>query len=361
VPRTREFWRKKQPVWNYRLQSEVIRNRRDEASMIDLPMMAKLLAAIPDGCRLMLVGDSEQLASVDPGRVYADICHAAEPGGKLSGCLTVLTESRRFPADSPVGKIGKAIQEGGDSAWPALNAASGSRVLTHYAAKLALSEDGSFAEWVKRVAAPFRKAKTPKDVLTAAEQFRVLCALRRGPYGVRQMNERIKRILNLPLSSRFYQYQVILIQVNTPALGLYNGDIGVVFKNPDLFEEGKPSGKLFGWFPSDDPEKPRSIPVNLLPEHETAFAMTVHKSQGSEFSALALVLPPDGASPVLTRELIYTGITRVKLNGNSPDEGIRVYCTEDSFKAAVDRKTVRTSGLFETVRRPLGERASLPV
>lgn len=333
----------------------------DEASMVDLPLMAKLLEALPKDCSLMLVGDSAQLASVEPGRVYGDICHAAAPGGALDGCLTTLTESTRFPSGSPIGLVSQAIHDGSAEAWNVLHEQSAGATLKVYESQEALSEKSDFAPWVKERFATYLQASTPTEALAAADGFRVLCALRKGPYGVNQMNKRIQKILNLPAGKRFFEHQLVLVTVNTPALGLFNGDVGVVLEDntEDTAEDDsentaedkakRHTGRLKAWFPSDDPEKPRSIPVNLLPEHETAFAMTVHKSQGSEFPHLALVLPPEGDSPVLTREFLYTGLTRLKLENNQG--GIRLYCTEASFKQAAERKTDRTSGLFADTRQ----------
>ena len=182
-------------------------------------------------------------------------------------------------------------------------------------------------------------------MLPLAGSFRILCALRGGTFVVEAMNPRVERILarhGLHPTGRFYDHRLILVTVNTPALGLFNGDVGVVLAERDA--AGARTGKLLGWFAGRD-GAPRSVPVNLLPEHETAFAMTVHKSQGSEFPNLALVLPAEGDSPVLTRELVYTGLTRVKIENGVG--GLRLYCTEAGFRAAVTRRTERASGLLQ--------------
>jgi exodeoxyribonuclease V alpha subunit len=141
-----------------------------------------------------------------------------------------------------------------------------------------------------------------------------------------------------PLAPRgeFYDHRIVLVTVNDYSLGLFNGDVGVVL--PD--GEG---GGLGAWFErtADGGAEPfRRVPVRLLPEHETAFAMTVHKSQGSEFDRVALVLPPAADSPILTRELLYTGVTRART-------GLDLWCTESAFRAAVARRTARATGLRE--------------
>jgi exodeoxyribonuclease V alpha subunit len=135
-------------------------------------------------------------------------------------------------------------------------------------------------------------------------------------------------------SGTFYDHRLIMVTVNDYSLGLFNGDVGVV-----LAEAG--SGALYAWFERQaaaggDPY--RRIPVNMLPDNETAFATTVHKSQGSEFERVLLVLPPDEHSPVMTRELLYTGLTRTK----GP---LDLWCTEAAFTACVARPTCRASGL----------------
>jgi exodeoxyribonuclease V alpha subunit len=323
----------------------------DEASMVDLPLMAKLLDALKPECRLLLVGDGNQLASVEPGRVYGDICRAAAADGPLAGCLTTLTESRRFPAESPIGRVSAAIHADAASAWGVLLAEVGvGTALEVHPSGEALAETGDFADWVEANLRSYLEATEPAAALTLAGRFRILCALRGGPYGVEAMNVRVERILarcGLNPAGRFYDHRLILVTVNTPALGLFNGDVGVVLAERDA--AGARTGKLLGWFTGRD-GAPRSVPVNLLPEHETAFAMTVHKSQGSEFPHLALVLPEEGESPVLTRELLYTGLTRVKIEDGVG--GLRLYCTEAGFRAAVARRTERASGLLhgESVR-----------
>ena len=291
------------------------------------------------------MGDGNQLASVEPGRVYGDICRAAAADGPLAGCLTTLTESRRFPAESPIGRVSAAIHADAASAWDVLLAEGGAgAALEVHPSGEALAETGDFADWVEANLRSYLEATEPAAALTLAGRFRILCALRGGPYGVEAMNVRVERILarcGLIPAGRFYDHRLILVTVNTPALGLFNGDVGVVLAERDA--AGARTGKLLGWFTGRD-GAPRSVPVNLLPEHETAFAMTVHKSQGSEFPHLALVLPEEGESPVLTRELLYTGLTRVKIEDGVG--GLRLYCTEAGFRAAVARRTERASGLL---------------
>jgi exodeoxyribonuclease V alpha subunit len=317
----------------------------DEVSMVDLPLMAKLLDALPKNCSLMLVGDVNQLASVEPGRVYGDVCQAASQEGPLCGCLTRLEKSRRFPATSAIGRISKLINHGDPQAWNVLNEASGGNDLEVLSAQTLATGTQKLAALVEEHLSGFLAAKKPEAALGAATRFRILCALRKGPYGVKRMNRHIETILSkkgLNPKGRFYDHQLIMINVNTPALGLYNGDVGVV-----LTTEGtKVKDKDFtAWFYDKDQE-PIPIPVNLLPRHETAFAMTVHKSQGSEFPYMAMILPPDAISPILTRELLYTGITRVKIDTKKQTGKLTLWCSETSFMKALDTRTERMTGLF---------------
>lgn len=313
----------------------------DEASMVDLPLMAKLLDAMPAACRLVLVGDRDQLASVEPGRVYGDLCEAAGRSEALRGCLTQLTHSRRFGSGTAIGRLADAINAGSSDAWHLLCDASGTGVAAH-GADVALDED--FRATVTAGYGNYLEASEPAQALRAAGEFRVLCATRRGPVGVYFVNRLIEQALakghghgvrRFSPTAPFYDHRLVMVTVNDYSLGLYNGDVGVVLR-----ETGGEA--LRAWFEggtASDAGGCRSVPVHLLPDHETAFAMTVHKSQGSEFERVALVLPPEADSPVLTRELLYTGITRTRSH-------LDLWCTEAPFMAAVRRRTQRSSGLF---------------
>lgn len=318
----------------------------DEASMVDLPLMAKLLDALPEHCSLMLVGDTDQLASVEPGRVYGDVCKAAEPNGPLADCLTRLTQSWRFPDHSVIGAASRLINEGkADEAWNALQSKT---VKSHFQlceTNHLNEQNEEFVQLVRQNMQPFVDAKDAISALKAAGDFRILCALRHGPHGVATLNRYVENILaKMGMSPRqgVYDHQLIMINVNTPSQNLFNGDVGIILakeSDKNAFE---------AWFP--DPEHgARSLPVGLLPDFETAFAMTVHKAQGSEFPNVAFILPDRPDSPILTRELLYTGLTRVAIDAGKENGKLTLWCTEKSFKAAVDKKTSRTTGLFKTV------------
>ena len=188
----------------------------------------------------------------------------------------------------------------------------------------------------------------------------MLCAVRAGPFGVRTVNRIVEEILaqrgvktiapalrpdrKLDPSGSFYDHRLILITVNDYSLDLYNGDVGVVLAEAP----GKKS--FYAWFSGQAAgggDAYRKIAVNMLPAHETAFAMTVHKAHGSEFKRVLLVLTPEVQSPVLTRKLLYTGLTRTQ-------EKIDLWCTEATFKAAVTRRTRRVSRLRTRLEEVVG-------
>jgi exodeoxyribonuclease V alpha subunit len=327
----------------------------DEASMVHLEMMAALLGALPAHARLVLLGDKDQLASVEAGAVLGDLCHrtqghdaatrawvldltgealpaaaapttvaaaTAEPHGggdlaplapALAQQIVTLRESRRFAG--AIGRLAEAINEGaGVQALALLQQGTDGIALrvsaeAHEVARLATGygpylralrerphEPAAFEPWVREV------------VLPRFDDFRILCALRQGPWGVAGQNIAIERSLAAasllpPRRGEWYEGRPVMVTRNDAALGIFNGDIGVVLRPPG-------GGELRAYFAAGDGL--HSVSVGRLAEVETAFALTVHKSQGSEFGHVVLVLP-DADSPVLTRELLYTGVTRARL------------------------------------------------
>ncbi len=283
----------------------------DEASMIDLPLMARLVAALKPGCRLTLVGDACQLASVEPGRVFADLC-------RMEGVPKCeLVESRRFASDGEVARLAAAVNEGRAEEAVALLKACAAEI--HYVplSPQAAFEPEAWPGFRKRLVegfAPLAGAATPQEALAEAvlNNCRLLCAFREGPYGVRRLNDIVRRWLGEGCP------QLVMVTRNDGALGVYNGDVGVVMPSCP--------GQL--WLPGRE----APVPMALLPGWEPAFASTVHKSQGSEFKQVIMVLPPvpregEGGG-LLTREILYTGLTRtfgeVWLYGG--DETIRACC-----------------------------------
>ena len=357
----------------------------DEASMVHLEMVAALLAALPPHARLVLLGDKDQLASVEAGAVLGDLCqHAAQghysqatrayaqaaagvevpPAFWADPCATpaplaqqtaMLRESRRF--GGPIGQLALAVNAGdGAAAWQLLaHAPTGSplRLMPHPAPDALLAAcvstqpgaPASHAGYLQVMAQRPPQALTDPDahaawvvgVLRAFERFRVLCAVHEGPWGTQALNASIAQALAtaglLRPNGAWYAGRPVMVTRNDAALGVFNGDVGVAL--PSL------AGGLRVWFL--DGEALRSVGVARLAEVDTAFAMTVHKSQGSEFTHTVLVLPTAGGE-VLSRELVYTGITRAReaFTLVEPRPGL--------LAQAVARKSQRFSGLAQRLQ-----------
>lgn len=258
----------------------------DEASMIPLDLMAALLAAVRPDAQLVLLGDADQLASVEAGSVLADICAA---GGKH---ITVLTESHRFGRFPGIGALAAAANAGDTDAFTAAFAEHEEIERVSFAA------DAFAAQVVDGYRGYLSALNDPAAALDALRQFQVLCALRSGDWGVVALNRRIETALAaaglVDPETHWYDGRPVMVTRNDYALGLFNGDIGVTIDRRVWF---RVDGGMKSFLPS------------RLPDCETSLAMTVHKSQGSEFDHTVLVLP-EVASPILTRELVYTAITR---------------------------------------------------
>jgi exodeoxyribonuclease V alpha subunit len=306
----------------------------DEASMIDLPMMSRLIDALPQHARVIFLGDRDQLASVEAGAVLGDICawvnkgftpeRAAQlsritgttvPAGEgtsasaLRDSLCLLQKSYRFGSDSGIGQLAAAVNRGDKAAASAVLSQGFSDIENKHLQSAedyqsmiddALAGYGHFLGLV-------RDGAQPQEVLAAFGEYQLLCALREGPFGVSGLNDRIEQALvrqrriTRPAHARWYHGRPVMITRNDASLGLFNGDIGIAL------DQGQ---GIRVWFPLPDGSL-KSVQPSRLPEHDTAWAMTVHKSQGSEFDHAALILPGQ-IVPVVTRELVYTAITRAK-------------------------------------------------
>jgi exodeoxyribonuclease V alpha subunit len=307
----------------------------DEASMLDLPQMARLLEALPDDATLVLVGDPDQLPSVEAGDVLAAVCTAAEaPGSALAPCRVHLARAYRQAADNDLRALAEAVREG--DAAPVL---AGLRAGAYRGVLWRDAGDRGLADAVLAEALPaFRAvaaAAGPAEALARARAFRVLCAVREGPAGARTLNALIGQALDPRHGGQgWFRGRLLLVTENSHRQGLFNGDVGVVW--PD--DDGEPRA----WF--EGPEGPRAWGPAALPAHEPAYALTVHKAQGSEFDAVWLALPERGAR-VLSRELLYTAVTRCRrtLHLAGPAEVVA---------AAIGRRVPRWSGLADRLREP---------
>jgi exodeoxyribonuclease V alpha subunit len=331
----------------------------DEASMVDLALMARLLRALGPDTRLILLGDRDQLASVEAGAVLGDICgpvpgfspaFAAQLGAltgaeapaaagrppPLADCLAVLRHSYRFGADSGIGRLAQAVNQGRGEAACALLAAREPADIAWLDPGLepaGAALDG-YREYLQLLAA----GAEPGQVFAAFARFQVLCALRQGPFGVAGLNQAIETGLQraglIAPRAGWYPGRPVMVVRNDYNLHLYNGDIGITVADPQR------PGRLQVCFLSADGALRRLAPARL-PPHETVYAMTVHKSQGSEFEQVLLVLP-DADNPLLTRELVYTGITRART-------GFRLRAPAGLLALAVGRRLARASGLRDAL------------
>ncbi|MBJ7575415.1 exodeoxyribonuclease V subunit alpha [Luteimonas sp. MC1828] len=284
----------------------------DEASMIDLPLMAKLVEAVPDGARLVLLGDPDQLPSVEAGDVLAGILRAAEataPGATFPARHIHLTRGYRQSAALDLAPLAAAVREG-DTATALSLLRSGELSGVHFhegnADPLQSHREQLLAHWTS-----LADASDPADALARAGRLRILTAVREGPQGARGLNARIEEMLAgtrrgagpASAASRYFHGRLLLVTENSYRHRLFNGDIGICLRDD--------SGTLMAWFPGDDARTPRPFHPAALPAHDSAFAMTVHKAQGSEFDEVWLVLP-ERFNRVLSRELVYTGTTRAR-------------------------------------------------
>ncbi|WP_017364894.1 exodeoxyribonuclease V subunit alpha [Methylococcus capsulatus] len=337
----------------------------DEASMLDLGLATRLVEAVPVDGRLILLGDKDQLAAVEAGAVFAEL--SADPRlsppviGRLAAltqtdpaaivtaapvrstpledCVVWFSRNYRFRSDSGIGRLAARVNSGeADAVIAELRAGGESGVIWQ--------EDGAAAPGaglVETLLAGYADyldvmrsgQAAPAAVFAAYNRFRILCAVRESPRGVEAINRLIarefRRRLGLGADERaeWYPGRPVMVLRNDYVLKLFNGDTGIVLADP--------SGELRVHFP-DAGGGFRAIPPARLPEHETAFALTVHKSQGSEFDEVALLLP-DRVSPVLTRELVYTGITRAR-------RAVSLVGAAPVLAEAIRRRTRRHSGLI---------------
>ncbi|PKH25043.1 exodeoxyribonuclease V subunit alpha [Enterobacterales bacterium CwR94] len=338
----------------------------DEASMVDLPMMANLVAALPAHACVIFLGDRDQLASVEAGAVLGDICRFAElgytparaaeletltgialpastGGSRVGDALCLLKHSYRFDAHSGIGQLAKVVNAGDVAGVNTVFHEGFQDIARH---SLTTSEEyqhlldacvTGYRPFLRAVA----EGASPDVVIQRFADFRLLCALREGPFGVSGLNERVEQILHLkrliqrPLEGRgkWYTGRPVMISRNDSALGVFNGDIGVALPDSE--------GELKVWFMLPDGSI-KAVQPSRLPPHETAWAMTVHKSQGSEFTHTVLVMP-NTSLPVLTRELVYTAITRARSQ-------LTIYSDERVFNRAIMLRTLRRSGLAERLK-----------
>ena len=304
----------------------------DECSMVDLATLVRTLDAVPPEAQLILLGDPDQLASVEAGAILGDLCRAPA----LRGSLSTLSHSYRFSGGGQIGQLAKAIRSG--EADEALALLRGGREVRLSGPSPGHSLGAALESAVTDGYTPVLRARSAADRLRALDTFRVLCAHRQGADGVVGITPNIERALArqglLRPERRHYPLRPVIITVNDYDLQLYNGDVGIT--GPET------RGAARVAFPGLGDGPPRELAASRLPSHETVFAMSVHKSQGSEFDAVALVLP-ERPSPILTRELLYTGLTRARLRCG-------FWGGEEALRRAIATPIQRASGLVEALR-----------
>lgn len=337
----------------------------DEASMIDIPLFSKLLNALKDGARLVLLGDKDQLASVEAGSLLGDLCNTVAPLNQFNSDhanwingfiqeearkipssfhhsspaalhhhITELKLSHRFRAQGVTGKLSKAIISGDTDKISAIMDAPTTNLIF----------DKNFSpDILKSFAQGFEKyihEKNEKEALKALNDIRVLTTVRQGERGLYSLNKKIEQLLEMKglikTGKQFYENRPVMITRNNYDLDLYNGDIGIV--------RADKSGQLRVWFEGKDGEM-RSVLPAYISDCETVFAMTIHKSQGSEFSHVMVVLPESTNNPLLTRELLYTGITRTKENGTLIITG-----SNDVIMHTAQSSVKRISGIGDQIK-----------
>lgn len=342
----------------------------DEASMVDLPMMSKLIAALPYGARLILLGDRDQLASVEAGAVLGDLCRFAEFGFRparaqelstlcqsvipegaeapdiaVRDSICLLRKSYRFDANSGIGQLATAVNLG--------DTARARRCFDGQFSDIAwipMTKDEDYSTLIQTCVDGYRSTlqlvanmADAADVLASFSRFRLLCALREGPFGQTGLNERIElalakaKLIHKPTQAhqRWYSGRPVMVTRNDSSLGLFNGDIGIALADS--------AGNIRVYFQLPDGSI-KSVQPSRLPQTETAYAMTVHKSQGSEFEHTLLALPAD-FSPIVTRELLYTAITRAK-------QQLTLFSRDKILLTAIRTPTLRRSGLMERMMQP---------
>jgi exodeoxyribonuclease V alpha subunit len=327
----------------------------DEASMLDLALAAQLFDALPDDARVILLGDKDQLAAVEAGAVFAEVsadpsldaatrdavamlCGIDAPSiapptaslTPLANSTVWLTQTHRFASGSGIGALAAAINAGDAPAVAALLHAGRDTAL------LMLDDDRALLAHVRDGYAPFidalhTNAGDVAAIARAFDRFRVLCAVREGPRGVHAMNRHCEQWVRGAAAgvSPWYPGRAVMVTRNDPLLGLFNGDVGIALPDAQNLLQVHFASPDGGW---------RAIAPARLPEHETAFAITVHKAQGSEFDRVAVVLPTQ-PSPVVTRELLYTAVTRAR-------QEVALCSSPQVLEQAVTRRTFRHSGLL---------------
>lgn len=334
----------------------------DESSMIDVPLMAKLFNAIHEESRIILLGDKNQLASVEAGSIFGDLCKSigdeinifddsrietlnkfietgkidsnySQNTPSIGNCIAELKKSYRFSGHTGIGQFAKEILIGNNIAveqYSSLSEAEGVFIQPSH-------ESAECEQYFSK----FKDYITEKDIseaLIKLNNVKILCATRNGINGVEEMNALVEKYLRnkklIRTRNEFYKNRPILITKNDYSLGLYNGDVGICRENEE--------GQMRVYFEDSESENGlKAIIPSFIQSFETVYAMTIHKSQGSEFDHIVMTLPPSGkGEALLTRELVYTGITRGK-------QTVLLITDETVLNEAINTPVERVSGIID--------------
>lgn len=332
----------------------------DESSMIDISLFSKLLAAIKPGAKLILLGDKDQLASVEAGSLFGDLCMAQgelnqfshqsisyinqfmdNEKSKLTEKNTTdskhllfehiieLQHSYRFSNEGGIGKLSQSIINNKVEDLKTFFDTSENAVQIDFD-----YSDEIFEEFIEGFRS-YIEEKNIAEALKKLNQLKVLCAVREGESGLYALNEKIQKHLQqkklIQINTQFYEHRPVIVNSNNYELGLFNGDIGIVRKDE--------KGQLKVWFESSDGSLKSFLPA-FIDAVDTVFAMTIHKSQGSEFNEVLVVLPDVEEMPLLTRELLYTAVTRAR-------EKVIIQAKENVILKTVEKRVQRGSGISD--------------
>jgi exodeoxyribonuclease V alpha subunit len=335
----------------------------DEASMLDVALFAKLMEAVGPNTRIILLGDKNQLASVEAGSLFGDLCraqdsnllfsdisiqsinsfipdkerqlkprHIGESDHPLFAHVVELQKSHRFSSSSGIGKLSRAIIQNDEVALKEF-------IETPYAGigLIDQKDQNGFEAFIAGYADYIKEPDVAK-ALDKFNQLRVLCAVREGVQGLYSLNKAIETYLSkknlINPNNDYYENRPIIITKNYPDLKLFNGDVGIVRKDD--------AGNMRAWF-EDSEKNIRSVMPGYIAHAETVFAMTIHKSQGSEYPKVLVVLPEASGTQLLTRELLYTAVTRAK-------ESLVLQCSAAVMRSTCAQGVSRTSGIVERLK-----------
>lgn len=306
----------------------------DEASMIDITLLVRLLEAIPLEAKVVMIGDKDQLSSIQAGAVFSDIGSV----GELSSNIVVLDYNFRSRGKTGIDKLAKTINENDAHRLEDILTSGQYPDIVFETIDHTGLVAGTIHKHILEGYKSFVTADTVESALNELDTFKILCAHNSGEYGTLQINHVCEKILrskiNFDIQERFYK-KAIMVNTNDYKKGLFNGDTGIVFEK---------NGEKTAFFKSQD-NTIKQYRYSDLPGSDTAFAITIHKSQGAEFNSILMIIP-DRISPVITRQLLYTGVTRAR-------DKVIIMGKMEILKAAVNLNVKRNSGIGTYLKKAI--------